>query len=170
MSEAQVEFAAKALAVHRSVRWTFVFMHQPFFEGPEYKDVLGWDKIEAALANRPHTVFAGHWHEYAKHMVNGSAYYRLATTGGDSKLSGADKGEFDEIVWVTMTKDGPMIANLDSPDLPRRRGHGADVARPRIPSQRASCDGVRHHHSTSACSRRAGEARAEERHRLPPDG
>ena len=112
-SEKQVEFAAKALADNVGVRWTFVFMHQPFFAGREYKDVAGWDKIEAALAGRPHTVFAGHWHEYAKHMVNGSAYYRLATTGGATQLSGAEKGEFDEVVWVTMTKDGPVIANLD---------------------------------------------------------
>jgi len=113
LSDAQVEFAARTLAAHPRARWTFVFMHQPFFAGPEYKDVKGWDKIEAALANRPHTVFAGHWHEYAKHTVNGSAYYRLATTGGDTRLNGADQGSFDEIVWVTMTKKGPKIANLD---------------------------------------------------------
>jgi hypothetical protein len=28
------------------------------------------------------------------------------------KLLGMDKGEFDHIMWVTMTDDGPIVANL----------------------------------------------------------
>src|SRR5262249_39565293 len=36
----------------------------------------------------------------------------LATTGGGSKLRGPEYGEFDHVVWVTMKKDGPVIANL----------------------------------------------------------
>ena len=31
---------------------------------------------------------------------------------GVSKLRGPEFGEFDHVVWVTMTVDGPLIANL----------------------------------------------------------
>src|SRR5207237_5175905 len=36
----------------------------------------------------------------------------LATTGGASKLRGPEYGEFDHLVWVTMKKDGPILANV----------------------------------------------------------
>ena len=38
--------------------------------------------------------------------------YQLATTGGGSKLRGLRYGEFDHLAWVTMKKDGPVIANV----------------------------------------------------------
>jgi hypothetical protein len=112
-SDAEVAFVEKTLRDNSGVRWTFAFMHQPLFDKPGYANVKGWDRIEKALEGRRSTVFAGHWHEYAKYEVGRNSWYRLATTGGDTKLTGADRGEFDEIVWVTMSKDGPRIANLD---------------------------------------------------------
>ena len=39
-------------------------------------------------------------------------YYQLATTGGSSKMRGVEFGEFDHFVWVTMKKDGPVLANV----------------------------------------------------------
>jgi hypothetical protein len=36
----------------------------------------------------------------------------LATTGGGSSLSGVKDGKFDHFVWVTMTAQGPVLANL----------------------------------------------------------
>jgi hypothetical protein len=39
-------------------------------------------------------------------------YYQLATTGGASRMRGIKYGEFDHLVWVTMKKDGPLLANL----------------------------------------------------------
>jgi hypothetical protein len=113
LSEAQVAFVEKALAGNPKARWTFVFMHQPLFARDEYAAAPGWSRVEAMLSSRPHTVFAGHWHEYAKHVVNGHSYYRLGTTGGASELRGAERGQFDQIVWVTMTAAGPLVANLD---------------------------------------------------------
>ncbi len=113
ISEAQVAYMQKALGDHPDVRWTFVFMHNPLFV--EWKGEIpskGWAQIEDALVGRPHTVFAGHWHQYAKYEKHGQSYIILATTGGFSKLRGADYGEFDHIVWVTMTDTGPRIANL----------------------------------------------------------
>jgi hypothetical protein len=39
-------------------------------------------------------------------------YYQLATTGGDSRLRGTRYGEFDHLVWITMKKTGPVLANI----------------------------------------------------------
>ena len=36
----------------------------------------------------------------------------LASTGGVSGLRGKDYGEFDHFLWITMTEDGPVIANM----------------------------------------------------------
>ena len=51
-------------------------------------------------------------HTYNKEIRNGKKYYTLATTGGKSGLSGPAYGEFDHIMWVTMTDDGPRVTNL----------------------------------------------------------
>jgi len=112
ISDAQVSYMHKALRDNKSVRWTFVFMHQPLFLEKDGKLHEAWGKIEATLASRAHTVFAGHWHGYTKQQKHGRNYYRLATTGGASGLEGVEAGYFDHIMWVTMTSEGPRIANL----------------------------------------------------------
>ncbi len=112
ISDEQVAYFARALAENRSVRWTCVFMHKPLFVPKEGKLHEGWGKIETMLKDRPHTVFAGHRHTYAIYRKHGRKYIRLATTGGKSKLRGPDFGQFDHVVWVTMTDAGPRIANL----------------------------------------------------------
>ena len=112
ISDAQISYAQKAIRDNPNVRWTFVFMHKPLFVKHKGKLNRKWAKLEASLTDRPHTVFAGHWHNYAKHEKHGRSYIRLATTGGGSNLSGIVDGKFDHIVWVTMTDQGPRIANL----------------------------------------------------------
>ena len=112
ISDAQVRYMESALRDNKSVRWTLVFMHEPLFIGQAGKLHEGWAKIEKMLEDRPHTVFAGHNHSYAKYEKHGRSYIRLATTGGASNLSGIAEGNFDQIVWVTMTGQGPRIANL----------------------------------------------------------
>ena len=112
ISDTQVSYVKRILQDNMGVRWTLVFMHQPLFVEKEGKLQEGWAKIEEMLKDRPHTVFAGHLHSYAKYEKHGRRYIRLATTGGRSKLSGIENGEFDHILWVTMTDEGPRIANL----------------------------------------------------------
>jgi hypothetical protein len=68
--------------------------------------------MEKALAGRNYTVFAGHIHRFQKFVRQGMNYYQLATTGGGSKLRGLRYGEFDHVAWVTMVKQGPVIANV----------------------------------------------------------
>src|SRR5262249_56743514 len=86
-------------------------IHKPSWHSSAFAK-SGWPEVEAGLADMPYTVFVGHVHRYRKYVRQGRNYYQLATTGGGSKMRGVPYGEFDQIVWVTMKKDGPVIANL----------------------------------------------------------
>jgi len=111
-SEEQREYIRKVLADNADVRWTLVFMHKPIWAYDEKSKKSGWLEIEDMLKDRKHTVFAGHNHSYMHYDRNNSSYIQLATTGGGSGLRGPIFGEFDQVVWVTMTDEGPVIANL----------------------------------------------------------
>lgn len=105
----QFNYIQQVLEEHKDVSWTLVFMHQPLWlmDNTRY-----WKDVEMLLAERKHTVFVGHFHQYVKYERNHGNYFVLATTGGVSKLRGPNFGEFDHMVWVTMTEKGPVIANL----------------------------------------------------------
>ncbi|MBI5091963.1 MAG: metallophosphoesterase [Candidatus Hydrogenedentes bacterium] len=109
IGDEQYDYVKKALEKSPKARWTFLFMHKPLWA---MERVQGWDRVEKLLSARPHTVLAGHRHEYMKYDHNGRDYFVLATTGAGSRQRGPVAGEFDEIVWVTLTKDGPQFANL----------------------------------------------------------
>jgi hypothetical protein len=112
ISDTQVRYVKRILQENKNVRWTLVFLHQPLFIEEDGKLNGGWARIEDVLKYRPHSVFAGHLHSYAKYEKHGQKYIRLATTGGRSNLSGVADGKFDHMLWVTMTDRGPVIANL----------------------------------------------------------
>lgn len=110
MTQEQVDWALREIEKHPDPRWTMVFIHTPLWDR---KDPTGkWPQIEKALQGRDFTVFAGHHHRYVKHSRKGKEFYTLATTGGNSGLRGPRFGEFDHVVWVTMTDEGPILANL----------------------------------------------------------
>lgn len=109
ISDEQYEYIKKALEENEDVRWTMLFMHQPLWLQDDPKR---WPDVEKLLAGREHTVFVGHVHHYVRYMRNNGRYYTLATTGGGSRLRGPALGEFDHITWVTMTEEGPIMANL----------------------------------------------------------
>jgi len=109
ISEEQVAYFTEVLKNYPEVRWTCVFLHEPCWT-PEVHP--GWAAIEDQLKERPYTVFSGHWHHYTTYERNGQDYYVLATTGGSSGLGGPAVGEFDHFMWVTMTEEGPRVANL----------------------------------------------------------
>src|SRR5262249_31162380 len=111
LSPDQVEWVKKTVTANAGVRWTVVLVHKPVWADQNLQK-NGWAGIEAALGDRPYTVFAGHVHRYQKFVRNGHNYYQLATTGGDSKMRGVEYGEFDHLVWVTMKKEGPILANV----------------------------------------------------------
>lgn len=109
IGDEQYEYIKRTLADNADVRWTLVFLHQPLWD---QNDPRRWPDVEELLRDRPHHVFAGHVHHYVKYTRNNGRYYTLATTGGGSRLRGPRLGEFDHVSWVTMTDDGPIIANL----------------------------------------------------------
>ncbi|HOE63306.1 MAG TPA: sugar-binding protein [Candidatus Sumerlaeota bacterium] len=109
ISQPQIKYFREVLSKNRDVRWTFVFMHKPMWNNKKAK---GWQDMEKLLQDRPHTVFAGHNHRYNKFERNGNEYIIIATTGGGSSMRGPLYGEFDHVVWVTMTEEKPRIANL----------------------------------------------------------
>jgi 3',5'-cyclic AMP phosphodiesterase CpdA len=111
LGKSQVAYAKKALADNKDVRWTLVFLHKPIWTAADLKK-RGWADVEEALKDRPYTVFCGHVHHYRKFVRQGRNYYQLATTGGGSRMRGVSYGEFDHVVWVTMKKDGPVLANV----------------------------------------------------------
>ena len=111
ISKEQIAYAEKTLNEIAKVRWTLVFVHRPLWtKNDGIKN--GWAEVEHALMGRPYTVFCGHVHSYQKFVRQGMYYYQLATTGGGSRMRGVDVGEFDHITWVTMKKEGPVLANI----------------------------------------------------------
>jgi hypothetical protein len=110
ISDEQVSYVARTLEENRDARWTMVFMHKPFWAQKDAPEA--WGKIEKLLEGRRHTVFGGHHHRYVKYRRNDEDYIKLATTGGGSQLAGPDLGEFDHVVWATMTDEGPSLALL----------------------------------------------------------
>ena len=111
IGDEQLAYVKKTLDDNRNVHWTIVALHRPLWT-EESAEKNGWSKVEELLADRPYTVFCGHIHTYRKFVRNGMNYYQLATTGGASRVRGVRYGEFDHFVWVTMKKDGPVLANV----------------------------------------------------------
>ncbi len=109
LDDVQFNYFKKALEENPEVKWTLLFMHKPMWI---HNETGKWNELEALLSERKHTVFAGHHHHYVKYERNNGKYFMLATTGGGSSLQGPQIGEFDHVMWLTMTEDGPVLANL----------------------------------------------------------
>ena len=112
ISDEQVAYFEKVLAENKNVRWTLGFIHKPLWVTTDIKR-NNWAAIEKAVQGRKYTIFCGHTHRYQKYVRNGMNYYNLATTGGGSRLRGAEYGEIDHVAWLTMLDDGPRIANIN---------------------------------------------------------
>jgi protein-tyrosine phosphatase len=108
ISDAQVDYFKDVLEANPSVRWTIGFMHAPAWAQP---DPGNFAEIEALLANRPYTMFAGHTHTYDHTLRHGRDYVTMGMTGGLAPAL-ATTGNMDHVAWVTMTDEGPIISNL----------------------------------------------------------
>ncbi len=111
ISEEQVDYFKHVLDANRDVRWTFCMMHAPAWITPsgQPQDPRNFAKIEKLLVDRPYTVFAAHTHLYNYTERNGRDYITTAMTGA---MNLPRLGAIDHLVWVTMTHNGPKIANL----------------------------------------------------------
>ena len=111
ISDEQVEYFRQVLADNTDVRWTFVLMHSPaWWTASGFpQDPGNFATIETHLADRPYTVFAAHTHLYNHTERNGHDYITTAMTGA---MNVPRLGAIDHIVWITMTENGPKIANI----------------------------------------------------------
>jgi hypothetical protein len=103
----QSRYFVDVLAEHPGVRWTFLFMPKPIWRDAGDPDFTA---IEAALGNRPYTLFNGHLHSSAYTVRNGRDHIMLGTTGGSQNPD--SETAFDHLTLVSMTGDGPVIAQL----------------------------------------------------------
>lgn len=107
-SDEQLAWAKNVLEEHQDVRWTFVIQHKPFWLTAPNE----WKKAEPLFADRQHTFFAGHVHNYSYEERGNIQYVTLGTSGGGSRLRGRAYGEFDHVMWVTASDKGPKMASL----------------------------------------------------------
>lgn len=116
ISVAQGDHFVHAIAANVDVRHTFLFVHKPAWdaEGSEFH------RLEAALSDRPYTVFNGHVHVYEHRERNGRDYIQLATTGGEQfpQLGLSE----DHITLVSVQGDDVEIATLMLQGIRDRRG------------------------------------------------
>jgi hypothetical protein len=117
ISAEQSAYFLEAIAANPEVRHTFLFMHKaPWLR----EDLETFATIEAALADRPYTVFHGHEHGYRYEQRHGRDYIQLATSGG--VFLPENGGAFDHLVWVTVDGQQVDIATLKMSGILDRTG------------------------------------------------
>jgi len=114
--ERQLAWIRQTLADHPDVRWTLLFMHEPCWEKPSDS----FRTIQTMLADRQHTIFAGHLHYYDYDNIDGFEYITMGPVGASFHHEGP--GNVDHIMWVTMTDEGPQMGNIALKGLFDRRG------------------------------------------------
>ena len=114
----QAGYFVDVLDDYPDVRWTLLFMHKPVWQNEDEPDFAA---IEAALSNRPYTLFNGHLHTYSHTVRNSRDYIMLGTTGGSQ--SSNSQMSFDHVTLVTMTANGPSIANIRLDGILDKTGH-----------------------------------------------
>jgi hypothetical protein len=114
--EDQMTWISKILEDNVDVRWTFLFMHEPCWENPSES----FKQIEELLKTRDYTFFAGHLHYYDYDNINDREYITIGPAGASWHHDGP--GNVDHVMWVTMTEDGPEMANIALKGLFDRKG------------------------------------------------
>ena len=114
--DVQMSFIKKTLEQNADVRWTFLFLHEPAWENPS----ASFTAIEELLKARNHTFFAGHLHYYDYDNIDGREHITMGPSGASFHQEGP--GNVDHIAWVTMTEDGPEIANIALKGIFDRKG------------------------------------------------
>ena len=116
----QIKYVKSQLTQHKDVRHTFVMLHRPLW----LQKHSGWEEIEAALGERPYTVFAGHYHNLTLHTRNDRRYFVLGATGGGFTLQPVrEYGAFDHYSLVTVDNEEVNIAIIEPGNI-----HPADIS------------------------------------------
>jgi len=112
----QKAWIKKTLADNPDVRWTFLFLHEPAWE----KENKHFEEIQGMLKDRKHTFLAGHLHYYDYDLIDGTDHITMGPAGASLHHEGP--GNVDHLMWVTMTEDGPEIANVALKGIFNRKG------------------------------------------------
>jgi hypothetical protein len=120
-SDQQVAYVKNALADNPDVRWTFLFLHEPAWENPSESFLA----IEQLLQKRSYTFVAGHLHYYDIEERFGRDYITMGPAGASFHKDGP--GNVDHILWVTMTDDGPRIAQVTLDGIYDRKGRDLEI-------------------------------------------
>jgi len=112
----QIAWLKDTLTQNPDVRWTFLFLHDPVWENPSES----FKAIQQLLKNRKHTFFAGHLHYYDYDNIDGHEHITMGPAGASFHQEGP--GNVDHVMWVTMTEDGPEMANIALKGLFDRKG------------------------------------------------
>ena len=111
ITDEQYAWARASILGCRDARWTFIFVHMPLDWTSDK-----WLAFEREINGLDYTVFCGDWHNHVKAVRHGKNYYMLGTCGGvySAGVPSDDLryGQMDAVTWVTVTKNGPVVANL----------------------------------------------------------
>ena len=126
----QIDYALSELAKHNDVRHTFVLLHKPAW----LHEDSGWLKIEAGLAGREYTVFAGHYHNLTLHTRDDHRYFVLGATGGAfTPWATKEFGAFDHYSIVTVDGGDVGVAIIEPGNV-----HPADISMARFKEELTS--------------------------------
>lgn len=109
ISEKQADYMIKALKVHDVDYPVYVFSHAPLWDSFQEG---GLRDMKPILDQLNVTYFCGHEHHYLENEADGKKHYMLAKTGGGFASDNINLGEFNHFLWVTSTKQGPVLANI----------------------------------------------------------
>ena len=114
LGDEQLAWAEQVLAQNRDVRWTIVSLHKPLWTQADVEKTGLPHTSRSALADRPYTVFCGHVaHRFPEVRPQWPQLLPACDHRGRQQSSGGvEEGEFDHFVWVTMKKEGPVLANV----------------------------------------------------------
>jgi hypothetical protein len=115
-SDEQIAWLKDTLAQNANVRWTFLFLHDPVWENPSES----FKALDQLLKGRDHTFIAGHLHYYDYDNIDGHEHITMGPAGASFHQEGP--GNVDHLMWVTMTEDGPEIANIALKGIFDRKG------------------------------------------------
>lgn len=111
LGEPQAQWAVDTLSAHPDVRHTFVFVHVPLWRDPTLAD---YQRIDAALAGRPSTVFAGHEHQLSYEHLRGRDYVGMGCTGAGMTPNPLKQlGLFQHFSMVTVDGKAVHIAHIE---------------------------------------------------------
>jgi predicted phosphodiesterase len=105
----QVAWLIRDLKKSKKAKYTFVFLHKPFFLDAALKAVP--DTLQRIFQNLGvDAVFAGHTHVYISGEQNGVLYTNVGSSGGEA--TAGPTGLLYHYTWVTVDKNGITIAPI----------------------------------------------------------